>query len=68
MNSASLAPFAAPALLTVIPETERCGSESENGGLSAAASRTPFAGPTRLLNVGCYSVSIFGSGADYGWM
>lgn len=66
MNSASLSPFNSPALLTTVPETER-GGEHDEAGSSANASRTPFSGPTRMLNAGCYSVSIFGSGADYGW-
>ncbi len=66
MKSLSLPPFSFVGL-RITPEVETNGGPQrvERGSVSAA-SATLSTGSVRVLDVECYSVSLFGSGAAYG--
>ena len=65
MNSSTLAPFTAPAPIAVFAAEEGLEPEGLEPAGGSASSRGPFIGCARMLHAGCYSVSLFGSGAGY---
>ena len=66
MIPTSFPPFAASVvILTGLPLDDEPRSEPVVSDETADASSSPLPRVARMLSAGCYSVSIFGSGAEY---